>query len=371
MDPLAHTLVGATLAETGVARGTPLAAPTLMLAANAPDIDAVTMFVSRDLSLGFRRGWTHGVLSLALLPLCLVGLIVVIDRLYARVMERPPRANAGTLTALAYLGVATHPALDWLNTYGVRLLMPFDGRWFYGDALFIIDPWLWLLAAATVILAHSRSTGSRAAWVALGVLSTALVAGFGGVPSGARIGWFVGVAAIAGLRVWGGIPTPIRRRRIAVACLGAAAVYIATMVAGSRIAESQARAWLSELGETPTDVMAGPVPANPFVRDIIVVDAKHYHFLEVHWLQRPSIAPRGQAMERGPHGAVVDAALTSPQVRGLTRWMRFPAFTVEERVDGYQVTLQDVRYSRRRGPSLGAMIVDLDRNLHIREPPRQ
>ena len=24
--------------------------------------------------------------------------------------------------------------------------MPFDGRWFYGDALFVIDPWFWLVA---------------------------------------------------------------------------------------------------------------------------------------------------------------------------------------------------------------------------------
>ena len=38
----------------------------------------------------------------------------------------------------------THPVLDWLNNYGIRLLMPFSPRWFYGDAVFIIDPWLWL-----------------------------------------------------------------------------------------------------------------------------------------------------------------------------------------------------------------------------------
>ncbi len=30
--------------------------------------------------------------------------------------------------------------MDWLNSYGVRLLMPFSNRWFYGDALYIVDP---------------------------------------------------------------------------------------------------------------------------------------------------------------------------------------------------------------------------------------
>ena len=55
---------------------------------------------------------------------------------------------------LSYLGVLTHVALDWLNTYGVRLLMPFDRRWFYGDTLFIIDPWLWLALGGGVWLAR-------------------------------------------------------------------------------------------------------------------------------------------------------------------------------------------------------------------------
>ena len=72
MYPFAHTLVGATLAQTRLRNGaTAMAVPAGVLAANAPDVDAVTMFVSRDLSLGFRRGWTHGVLAMAVLPLVL------------------------------------------------------------------------------------------------------------------------------------------------------------------------------------------------------------------------------------------------------------------------------------------------------------
>ena len=52
-----------------------------------------------------------------------------------------PRARTA---ALAYLGILSHPLIDLLNVYGVRLLMPFSERWFYGDALFIIDIWIWL-----------------------------------------------------------------------------------------------------------------------------------------------------------------------------------------------------------------------------------
>ena len=31
------------------------------------------MLIDRDLSLGFRRGWTHGVLAIAVLPILLTG----------------------------------------------------------------------------------------------------------------------------------------------------------------------------------------------------------------------------------------------------------------------------------------------------------
>jgi len=48
------------------------------------------------------------------------------------------------LFLLSFIACLTHPAMDWLNVYGIRLLEPFSHRWFYGDTLFIIDIWLWL-----------------------------------------------------------------------------------------------------------------------------------------------------------------------------------------------------------------------------------
>ena len=45
---------------------------------------------------------------------------------------------------LSYIGVLLHVFMDFTNSYGVRLLMPFSERWFYGDALYIVDPWLYL-----------------------------------------------------------------------------------------------------------------------------------------------------------------------------------------------------------------------------------
>ena len=72
MDNLTHTLLGGALAAAGLGRRTPLATATLLVGANLPDVDAVTYFIDPDLALGWRRGWTHGVLAWALLPPLLV-----------------------------------------------------------------------------------------------------------------------------------------------------------------------------------------------------------------------------------------------------------------------------------------------------------
>ena len=47
MDPVCHSLAGLTMGQAGLRRRTPLALPTLVLAANAPDIDVVTMATDR------------------------------------------------------------------------------------------------------------------------------------------------------------------------------------------------------------------------------------------------------------------------------------------------------------------------------------
>lgn len=366
MDPIAHSLVGACLSETRLRRLSTLATPTLVLAANAPDIDIVSTAFGGDFSLGFRRGWTHGVLAMAILPLVLAGLIVLADRVIAALRHQPPKARAGPLIVLSYLGVLTHPLLDWLNTYGIRLLMPFDDRWFYGDALFIIDPWVWLLVGSAVVLANTRSAASRTAWLVLGIAVTALVTGFAGVPTAARWLWVAGFVAIIALRSWGGAQH--RLPRLATVGLTCATVYIAAMVAGSRLASRQASAWLAERGDVGAVVMAGPLPANPFVRDIVVADESHYHFLELNWLDSEPIQIAGPPVPRGPDGPVVDAARTATHIQGLLTWIRFPAYSVQPLDDGFRVMIQDARYSRREGLGLGTVSIELDRDLRVRPP---
>ncbi len=149
MDNLTHSLVGALLAQAGLKKKTGLAMPALIIGANLPDVDAACFFWLEGLEhLGFRRGITHGPPALVLLPLILAGLLWGYDRWQAKRGKRPEGrdpVNFRWLYALAFIGCLTHPALDWLNVYGVRFLEPFSSQWFYGDTLFIIDVWLWAL----------------------------------------------------------------------------------------------------------------------------------------------------------------------------------------------------------------------------------
>lgn len=374
MDPLAHTLVGATLAETRLRNGTAaLALPAGILAANAPDVDAVTMFVSRDLALGFRRGWTHGVLAMAVLPLVLTAVLLLLDRLAARRRDREPQARAGPLLRLTAAGVLSHPVLDWLNTYGVRFLMPFDDTWFYGDALFIIDPWVWLLAGLTVVLAHSASWAGIAGWGLLAAAATAatgLAVGFGrfaDTPPAAALAWAAALAAVAWARAAGAGQD--RLPHVAGACLAGLAIYAGAMVLASRTAERTAAAALAQQdGEPPVEVLAIPAPGNPFRRGIVAADREGYRFYDLDRLSAPSLRRVADPVPRGPEGPVTEAALTAPHVRGFATWKRFPAYAVEETADGYVVSMSDMRYVRRVGGGFGA-VVRLDRELGVRQEP--
>jgi inner membrane protein len=366
MDPLAHTLAGATLAQTGLKRLTPLAAPTLVIGANLPDIDAFAALWGGDFALCTRRGWTHGVLAMVALPLALTGLMLIVDRLRRARSPAAEPARAAPLAALALVSTWTHPALDWLNTYGVRLLMPFSGRWFYGDAVFIIDPWMWLLFGAAAVLATTRSATGMATWALLGASASWLLLTAGEVPAPARVAWLLGVATIVAARLrW---RDPRQVATVARVCLGAAVAYIVLMIAGSVVARGRAAQWLAAQGRPAQQVMAGPLPANPFVREIIAVHEDRYSF-HVLDLRGGEVSPFGPDVPFNGPTPVTEAARRAPSVRGLDNWLRFPSYDVEGLAGGgHRVTIRDVRYSRfgERARGIGIAVVELDADLRPR-----
>lgn len=130
------------LGRAGLKRLSPRAMPAMILAANLPDVDSFVAPLLGVDPLGEHRGFTHGVGGLVTMPLLALAIILLWEKL------RPGKEgplNFGGLLLACFAATLSHPLLDLMNTYGVRLLEPFSHRWFYGDALFIMDPWIWVM----------------------------------------------------------------------------------------------------------------------------------------------------------------------------------------------------------------------------------
>ena len=181
MDNLTHSLVGALLGQMGLKRKTGLAMPTLIIAANIPDIDAVAVLLGGHQHLALRRSLTHGPIAMVLLPLMLWGAMLWFDRWQTRRGKRPAKRlpiHKGWLLALAYIGCLGHPLFDWFNSYGIRLLEPFSSQWFYGDTLFIIDIWIWAALIAGVWFSLRREKYAAANWQRPAWISFIAVCGY-------------------------------------------------------------------------------------------------------------------------------------------------------------------------------------------------
>jgi len=311
VDPICHTLVGAALASTGLDRKTRFGRATLIVGANLPDVDAISYAYGETAALGIRRGITHGVLALLVLPLLLTGAMLLLGRL-----SRPGRSPTAAATdgrwllALSALSIFSHPALDLLNVYGVRLLMPFDNRWFYGDVLYIADPWMWV------------------------VLGLALIA--------AR--WARG----------------IRRARVLArpACLGllVASVYVMAMAAGESISRRTVEA---SLGDAATArLMVAPVPVDPFRRMVVIDDGSEYRLGVVKLLPRPRFILGERRISKGA-GPMARRASATEDGRTFLRWARFPFFEVDESSAEPAVYIIDARYTLDRNAVFGAVRIPL------------
>lgn len=347
MDPLAHSFAGAALAATGLRRATPLATAALLIGVNAPDIDAITMFMDDYVSLQHRRGWSHGVLAWVILPFLVTATLLIWDR-FIRLQREPskPPACAGRLLLLSFIGVLSHPALDWLNNYGIRLLMPFDDRWFYGDALFIIDPWVWVTLGGLCFLVWSRSWPSFLMWCLFWGASSWLITSHPLLPSGVPLIWHSMLALLllcrfgVDQRSWNRVESKVAT--IAVASVFA---YMTVNATASSLARTQVAAALKDQGQNIESVMVGPVPANPFQGQVVVATPDRYLLGSWDWMKAEhfSLQPL-QVRKNLRHPAVVAAAQNKYAQRFLA-WSRFPYAEVEELQAGYKVSFNDGRYA--------------------------
>lgn len=227
MDNLTHTLVGLAAAKAGLERLSPGATAVCMLAANAPDADIIATFGGSWFYLKHHRGITHSIVGTLAIALLIPLLFYAADRAIARLRARPPRVRLRGLVIASLLLSASHPLMDWTNNYGVRPLLPWSGRWFYGDLVFIIDPWLWLSLGGASFLLTAKTRWRTIGWGALALLATVVF-----VVLPLRVGMTYPVASRALWIVWLACLIVAHRRQVAPRLGRALAVAALVFVVG-------------------------------------------------------------------------------------------------------------------------------------------
>jgi inner membrane protein len=318
VDNLCHSLVGAALSAAGLRRRTALATATMVIGANLPDVDALIYLVGDSAAgLAFRRGWTHGVLAMAVLPLILTGIMLGVGHWQARRRARANRPEnriplrAGGLLLVSALSIWSHPLFDLLNTYGVRLLMPFSSRWFYGDTLFIIDPWLWSALGLGSVMSLLRARR---------------------VPVGAE-----------------SAPVMARVHRPARFALIAVGAYVAVMAISSRVGRVLVERQAVAARRPPaTRVMVAPEPLTPMTRGVVRDLGLTYETGTLRWSFPPRYEVTGQPVPtlRDTTLGRVDTTAAPRAVRNFLVWARFPFRDVTAAGDSVVIRLDDARYAR-------------------------
>lgn len=321
MDNVCHTLAGAALAESGLARRTSLGYATLLIGANLPDLDVLAFLGGPLADLEWRRGWSHGIVALAVLPFLLTAVMLTVDRASQRMRRAviPSEVRAGQLLLLSIVAIASHPVLDTLNTYGVRWLMPWSGDWSYGDTLFILDPWVWIALAAGVWASRRRRRARER-----------------------------------------NVVPEVPARRALVFTAAYITIMAAANIASRRVA---VREFQATGAESVRSLMSGPVPANPFARQVVVEQGDAYRVASFSWLARPKIDPASirEYPARPPVHPAIAAAATTPEGRRFLGWARFPSFTIDSSAAGYVVHIVDLRYALRPGVRFGSVSVNVAR----------
>ncbi len=313
MDNVCHSLAGAVLAECGFARRTRFATAAMVIGANIPDIDVLYLFGGDLMGLESRRGWTHSIPALAAWPFVILWALMLWRRRVRRDATSDPPLDLRLLLYGTAIAVVSHPLLDWLNTYGVRFLMPLSEEWVYGDTLFIVD--------------------------------LVLLALFGS-------GWW-----IARRNRRRDIPAAHRPARTAVAL---ALVYIAIM----KFQSARSRAAVEDMLGTgvtgPRELMIAPLPVSMRTRSALIrTDSGYVVRLVRAGVTGVAVGPVSEFLPTRRNEPLSLAARATDDFRRFARWSRFPYFIPAPAGDSSVVFVGDARYARGSGDTWAGVPIRL------------
>jgi inner membrane protein len=295
--------------------------PILLLAANAPDIDVVSAAGGSLSYLHYHRHLTH---SLAAMPV-----MALLPVLLVRLASRKPVHWLGAYFA-ALVGVASHLLLDFTNSYGIRLWLPFSGEWLRLDLTGVIDIWIW------------------------GVVLLGIAGPF--------------VARLVGSEVSSGT---VREKNHGRGAAIFALAFLLLYNCGRGVLHARAVAALDSrmYGESiPLRVAALPYAANPWRWRGLVETGDFYQVEDVN-LAGEFDPTRGTLFHKPEPNAALEAARHTAAIQEFLRFARFPLWRVtpvSEPENGQRVEVLDLRFGTPLAPGFLASAV-LDSNLQVVE----
>ena len=173
-------------------------------------------------------------------------------------------------------------------------MAPFSWTWFYGDALFIIDPWVWTTLIVCVFLASRRRRRD--------------------------------------------LPNPNRPAQVGLVMVGSYAVAMILSGVVGRIAAN-----MSVPGSERR--MVGPMWINPLRRQLVLDYGETYRYGSVEFKPWPSTEVSRRIDAKNADDPLARAAAQTDTGRKFLTWSRFPIYRVARKPDGgARVELGDARY---------------------------
>jgi inner membrane protein len=315
LDNLTHSLVGLFLARAGFKHVTPRGTAIMIVAANAPDFDVVSWLAGSVSYIHWHRNITHSLIAIPVMALLSVAIV--------RLAGRKP-VNWLPAFLIALIAVASHLILDLTNVYGVRLLLPFSGRWFRWDITPVIDLIIWgVLLLGVIAPAFGRLVGSE----------------IGERKREAGGGWAVMALLLLGVYDYG-----------------------RSVLHDHAVALMDSRIYL---GLAPRRTAAFP-EANPLVWSGIAELSNAYVKIPIDL--RGSFHPdTGETFYKPERTPAIQAALQTPSFQAFLEFVQFPIWVSEpspEVPTGTQVRLVDLRFGTPPQPGFQA-VATVDNRLRV------
>jgi inner membrane protein len=305
------------MARAGFNRKSALTTLTMVLAAEAADIDVLWQFKGSIADLQHHRGITHSFVGVPLVAAMVLVFVYLGHRLKLRL--RPPRARSpevsprlpirwGYLYFCAVVAAASHLLLDYTTAYGIRLFEPFDFRWYSWDIVSIVEPIMLLVLIAGLTLPSL-----------FGLINQEIGARSQG-PRGRAGAIFALVCLVL---IWGFRDYQHRR---AITAMNSFLYH----------------------GAVPLRLAAYPYMINPFRWHGVVETSDFLETVPVNSLTAEVDDSRGLVFYKPPETDASRAAKSSYLGRVYLDWAVFPVVEVQEfqgRSSGYLAEFKDLRYT--------------------------